>query len=383
MALHGRHPISNPIFLPCFRCINITLSTTLYSTPWLAIVLPDIQCHNTTEMSTEREKTIELAIEQIERQFGKGSIMKLGKASAGVPVETISTGAIALDLALGVGGIPKGRVTEIFGSEGSGKTTLAQHIIAEAQKAGGTAAYIDAEHALDPTYANTCGVQLDDLLISQPDTGEEALEITETLVRSGAIDVIVIDSVAALVPRAEIEGEMGDVHVGLQARLMSQALRKLVAAIGKSKTAVVFINQLREKVGIIFGNPEITPGGRALKFYSSVRIDLRRGDAIKQDTEIIGTRVRAKVVKNKVAPPFRNTEFDIMFNHGISKEGGLLDIGVASGIIKKLGAFFNYGETKLGQGRENAKDYLTQHPEVASQLEHEIRSANASLNTST
>jgi len=334
-------------------------------------------------MSTEREKTIELAIEQIERQFGKGSIMKLGTASAGVPVETISTGAIALDLALGVGGIPKGRVVEIFGSEGSGKTTLAQHIIAEAQKAGGTAAYIDAEHALDPTYANTCGVQLDDLLISQPDTGEEALEITETLVRSGAIDVIVIDSVAALVPRAEIEGEMGDVHVGLQARLMSQALRKLVAAIGKSKTAVVFINQLREKVGIIFGNPEITPGGRALKFYSSVRIDLRRGDAIKQDTEIIGTRVRARVVKNKVAPPFRNTEFDIMFNHGISKEGGLLDIGVASGIIKKLGAFFNYGETKLGQGRENAKDYLTQHPEVASQLEHEIRSANASLNTST
>ena len=334
-------------------------------------------------MSTEQEKTIELAIEQIERQFGKGSIMKLGTASAGVPVETISTGAIALDLALGVGGIPKGRVVEIFGSEGSGKTTLAQHIIAEAQKAGGTAAYIDAEHALDPTYANTCGVQLDDLLISQPDTGEEALEITETLVRSGAIDVIVIDSVAALVPRAEIEGEMGDVHVGLQARLMSQALRKLVAAIGKSKTAVVFINQLREKVGIIFGNPEITPGGRALKFYSSVRIDLRRGDAIKQDTEIIGTRVRARVVKNKVAPPFRNTEFDIMFNHGISKEGGLLDIGVASGIIKKLGAFFNYGETKLGQGRENAKDYLTQHPEVASQLEREIRAANASLNTST
>lgn len=334
-------------------------------------------------MSTEREKTIELAIEQIERQFGKGSIMKLGEASAGVPAEIVSTGAIALDLALGIGGIPKGRVVEIFGSEGSGKTTLAQHIIAEAQKAGGTVAYIDAEHALDPTYANTCGVQLDDLLISQPDTGEEALEITETLVRSGAIDVIVIDSVAALVPRAEIEGEMGDAHVGLQARLMSQALRKLVAAIGKSKTAVVFINQLREKVGIIFGNPEITPGGRALKFYSSVRIDLRRGDAIKQGTEIIGTRVRARVVKNKVAPPFRTAEFDIMFNHGISKEGGLLDIGVTSGIIKKLGAFFNYGETKLGQGRENAKDYLTQHPEVASQLECEIRAANASLNTST
>jgi len=334
-------------------------------------------------MSTEREKTIELAIEQIERQFGKGSIMKLGEASARVPVEAISTGSIALDLALGVGGIPRGRVIEIFGSEGSGKTTLAQHIIAEAQKAGGTAAYIDAEHAFDPAYANNCGVQLDDLLISQPDTGEEALEITETLVRSGAIDVIAIDSVAALVPRAEIEGEMGDTHVGLQARLMSQALRKLVAAIGKSKTAVVFINQLREKVGIIFGSPEITPGGRALKFYSSVRIDLRRGETIKQGTEIIGARVRAKVVKNKVAAPFRNAEFDIMFNHGISKEGGLLDIGVAAGLVKKLGAFFNYGETKLGQGRENAKDYLTQHPEVASQLEHEIRAANASLNAST
>jgi len=308
-------------------------------------------------MSTEREKTIELAIEQIERQFGKGSIMRLGEAS--------------------------GRVVEIFGSEGSGKTTLAQHIIAEAQKAGGTAAYVDAEHALDPTYANNCGIQLDDLLISQPDTGEEALEITETLVRSGAIDVIVIDSVAALVPRAEIEGEMGDAHVGLQARLMSQALRKLVAAISKSKTAVVFINQLREKVGIIFGNPEITPGGRALKFYSSIRIDLRRGDTIKQGAEIIGTRVKARVVKNKVAPPFHSAEFDIMFNHGISREGGLLDIGVATGIIKKLGAFFNYGETKLGQGRENAKDYLTQHPEVASQLEREIRAANDSLNTST
>lgn len=333
-------------------------------------------------MSTEREKTIELAIEQIERQFGKGSIMKLGEASTRVPVEIVSTGSLALDLALGIGGIPKGRVIEIFGSEGSGKTTLGQHIIAEAQKAGGAAAYIDAEHAFDPTYASNCGVQLDDLLISQPDTGEEALEITETLVRSSAIDVIVIDSVAALVPRAEIEGEMGDAHVGLQARLMSQALRKLVAAIGKSKTAVVFINQLREKVGIIFGSPEITPGGRALKFYSSVRIDLRRGETIKQGTEIIGTRVRAKVVKNKVAAPFRSAEFDIMFNHGISKEGGLLDIGVAAEIIKKLGAFFNYGETKLGQGRENAKDYLTQHPEVASQLEHEIRAANASLSTS-
>ena len=334
-------------------------------------------------MSTEKEKTVDLAIEQIERQFGKGSIMRLGEDSARVAIETISTGSIALDLALGVGGIPRGRVIEIFGSEGSGKTTLAQHIIAEAQKAGGTAAYIDAEHAFDPAYANNCGVQLDDLLISQPDTGEEALEITETLVRSGAIDVIAIDSVAALVPRAEIEGEMGDAHIGLQARLMSQALRKLVAAIGKSKTAVVFINQLREKVGIIFGNPEVTPGGRALKFYSSVRIDLRRGEAIKQGSEIIGTRVKAREVKNKVAAPFRHAEFYIMFKHGISKEGDLLDLGVAANLVKKLGAFFSYGETKLGQGRENAKDYLEQHPEVASQLEREIRTANASLNIPT
>lgn len=333
-------------------------------------------------MSTERERTVELAIEQIERQFGKGSIMRLGEASARVPVEAISTGSIALDLALGVGGIPRGRVIEIFGSEGSGKTTLAQHIIAEAQKAGGVAAYIDAEHALDPMYAANCGVRLDDLLISQPDTGEEALEITETLVRSGAIDVIVIDSVAALVPRAEIEGEMGDAHVGLQARLMSQALRKLVAAIGKSRTAVVFINQLREKVGIIFGNPEVTPGGRALKFYSSVRIDLRRGETIKQGSEIVGARVKARVVKNKVAPPFRNTEFDIMFNHGISREGDLIDIGVATGMVKKAGSFFTYGETKLGQGRENAKNYLCQYPELASQLEHEIRTSPAIPNIS-
>ena len=327
------------------------------------------------KMATEKERAVELAIEQIEKQFGKGSIMKLGEASAKVPVDATSTGSLALDLALGVGGIPRGRVTEIFGSEGSGKTTLAQHIIAEAQKTGGMAAYIDVEHAFDPLYAANCGVKLDDLLISQPDTGEQALEIAETLVRSGAMDVIVIDSVAALVPKAEIEGEMGDVHVGLQARLMSQALRKLTAAIGRSKTAVIFINQLREKVGIIFGNPEVTPGGRALKFYSSVRIDLRRGEAIKQGSEIIGTKVKAKVVKNKVAPPFRSAEFDIMFNHGISKEGNLLDLGTTAGMVKKAGPFFSYGEAKLGQGRENAKDYLSQHPELASQLESEIRAS--------
>jgi recombination protein RecA len=328
-------------------------------------------------MATEKEKAIELAIEQIERQYGKGSIMKLGEAPARVAGDAIPTGALALDLALGIGGIPRGRVTEIFGSEASGKTTLAQHIIAETQKAGGTAAYIDAEHAFDPTYAANCGVNLRDLLISQPDTGEQALEITETLVRSSAVDAIVIDSVAALAPRAEIEGEMGDAHVGLQARLMSQALRKLSAAISKSKTAVIFINQLREKVGIVFGNPEVTPGGRALKFYSSVRIDLRRGESIKQGTEMVGARVRARVVKNKVAPPFRSAEFDIMFNHGISKEGNLVDLGVATGMIKKAGAFFTYGDTKLGQGRENAKDYLRQHPELASQLESTIRASTA------
>lgn len=328
-------------------------------------------------MATEKEKAVELAIEQIERQYGKGSIMKLGEAPARVAGDAISTGALALDLALGIGGIPKGRVTEIFGSEASGKTTLAQHIIAEAQKAGGIAAYIDAEHALDPSYAANCGVNLRDLLISQPDTGEQALEITETLVRSGAVDVIIIDSVAALAPRAEIEGEMGDAHVGLQARLMSQALRKLSAAISKSKTAVIFINQLREKVGIVFGNPEVTPGGRALKFYSSVRIDLRRVESIKQGTEMVGTRVRARVVKNKVAPPFRSAEFDIMFNHGISKEGNLVDLGVATGVIKKAGAFFTYGDTKLGQGREHAKDYLRQHPELAAQLESTIRASTA------
>ena len=326
-------------------------------------------------MATEKEKAVELAIEQVEKQFGKGSIMKLGQTSVRTPEDSIPTGSLSLDLALGIGGIPRGRVTEIFGSEASGKTTLAQHIIAEAQKLGGIAAYIDAEHALDTVYAANCGIKVDDLYISQPDFGEQALEITETLVRSGGIDVIIIDSVAALVPKAEIEGEMGDAHVGLQARLMSQALRKLTATIGRSRTAVIFVNQLREKIGIVFGNPEVTPGGRALKFYSSVRIDLRRSESIKQGTEIIGNRVKAKVVKNKVAPPFRSAVFDIMFGQGISKEGDLVDLGVAAGIIKKAGAFFAYGEAKLGQGRENAKEYLKQHSDVAAQIEHEIRTS--------
>jgi len=328
-------------------------------------------------MITEKEKALELAISQIERRYGKGSVMKLGEAAATPPIEAISTGALSLDLALGVGGIPRGRITEIFGPEASGKTTLGQHIIAEAQKRGGTAAYIDVEHALDPTYAANCGVNVDDLLISQPDAGEEALDITEALVRSGAVDVIVIDSVAALVPRAEIEGEMGDAHVGLQARLMSQALRKLAAAIGKSGTAVVFINQLREKVGIIFGNPEVTPGGRALKFYSSVRIDLRRAETIKGGSEAIGSHIRAKVVKNKVAPPFRSAEFDIMFDHGISREGSLIDLGVEWGLLKKAGAFFSYGDVRLGQGRESAKQYLGQHPELAQELEQQIKASAA------
>jgi len=326
-------------------------------------------------MTTEKDKALELAIDQIEKRFGKGAVMKLGEAVARSAVAVIPSGSLALDLALGVGGIPRGRITEIFGPEASGKTTLGQHIIAEAQKAGGVAAYIDVEHALDPSYAANCGVNVDDLLISQPDTGEEALEITETLVRSGAVDVTVIDSVAALVPRAEIEGEMGDAHVGLQARLMSQALRKLAAAIGRSGTAVIFINQLREKVGIIFGNPEVTPGGRALKFYSSVRIDLRRVETIKQGNEAVGSRVRAKVAKNKVAPPFGSAEFDIMFDHGISREGNLIDLGLELGLIKKTGAFFSYGDIRLGQGRENAKQYLSQNGELAQEIERQIRAS--------
>jgi recombination protein RecA len=330
-------------------------------------------------MTTEKGKALELAISQIEKRFGKGSVMKLGEAA--IPaVEAIPSGSLALDLALGVGGIPRGRITEIFGPEASGKTTLAQHIIAEAQKKGGTAAYIDAEHALDPAYAARCGVNVDELLISQPDTGEQALEITEALVRSGAVDVIAIDSVAALVPQAEIEGEMGEAHVGLQARLMSQALRKLAAAIGKSGTSVVFINQLREKVGIVFGNPEVTPGGRALKFYSSIRIDLRRVESINRDDKVIGNVVRAKVVKNKVAPPFKTAQFDIMFDHGISMEGNLIDLGVELGVIKKTGAFFSYGDIRLGQGRENAKEYLSQNPELAREIEEQVRASAITSN---
>ena len=328
-------------------------------------------------VTTEKEKALELAIGQIEKRFGKGSIMKLGESAAISPVAAIPTGALALDLALGIGGIPRGRITEIFGPESSGKTTLAQHIIAEAQKAGGTAAYIDVEHALDPTYAGKCGVNVDSMLISQPDTGEQALEIVEALLRSGAVDIIVVDSVAALVSQAEIEGEMGDTHVALQARLMSQALRKLTAAIGKTGTAVVFINQLREKVGIVFGNPEVTPGGRALKFYSSVRIDLRRADTIKVGNEVTGSHVKARVVKNKVAPPFRTAEFDIMFDHGISQEGNLIDLGIEMGLVSKAGAFFSYGDVRLGQGRENAKQYLVQHAELAREIEQKIRASGS------
>ena len=326
-------------------------------------------------MTTEKDKALELAIGQIEKRFGKGSIMKMGESSGLPRIESIPTGSLALDLALGIGGIPKGRITEIFGPESSGKTTLAQHIIAEAQKRGGTVAYIDAEHAMDPSYASRCGVNVDEMLISQPDTGEQALEITEALVRSSAVDIIVIDSVAALVPRAEIEGDMGDPQMGLQARLMSQALRKLAAAIGRSGTAVVFINQLREKVGIVFGNPEVTSGGRALKFYSSVRIDLRRAETIKQGTEAVGNRVKAKVVKNKVAPPFRTAEFDIMFDSGISREGNIVDIGVEMGILTKAGAFFSYGEIRLGQGRESSKRFLKDNPELAKEIEERIRAS--------
>lgn len=330
-------------------------------------------------MATEKEKALELAKSRIEKQYGEGSIIKLGALSAGKHIDAIPTGSLSLDLALGIGGIPRGRVTEIYGNEASGKTTLAQHIIAEAQKLGGKAVYVDAEHALDPGYAVRCGVKIDELYISQPGSGEEALGITEELVRSQGVDVVVIDSVAALVPKAEIEGEMGDSHVGLQARLMSQALRKLVGVISKSNTAVVFINQLREKVGIIFGSPEVTPGGRALKFYSSVRIDLRRGETIKQGQDIVGMRVKARVVKNKTAPPFRLAEFDIMFKRGgISKEGDIIDMGTALGIIRKSGTFFIHNDVKLGQGRENTRDYLIQHPEVASEIEKQVRAAAGS-----
>jgi len=322
--------------------------------------------------TTEREKAIEHALNQIERRFGKGAIMKLGEASK-IHVEIIPTGSIALDLALGVGGIPRGRVTEIYGPEASGKTTLCQHIIANAQHAGGYAAFIDAEHALDRSYAERCGVDINNLLISQPDTGEQALEIVDALIRSNALDVVVIDSVAALTPRAEIEGEMGDSHVGLQARLMSQAMRKLTSAISSSNTAVVFTNQLREKVGVMFGNPEVTSGGKALKFYASVRLDIRRTDTIKQGQDVMGSRTRVRVVKNKVAPPFRVAEFDIMYSEGISREGGLIDLGLEMGLVKKSGAWFNVGDIRLGQGRENAKDFLRQNSDVAGALEEQIR----------
>ncbi len=324
----------------------------------------------------ERLRALEMAISQIEKDFGRGAIMRLGEARARLAVEAIPTGSLALDLALGVGGVPRGRVTEIFGPEMTGKSTLAMHIMAEAQKRGGLAAYIDVEHALDPTFAAAIGIKVEDLLVSQPDTGEQALEITEALVRSNAVDVIVVDSVAALVPRAEIEGEMGDALPGLQARLMSQALRKLTAAIARSRTAVIFINQLREKIGIVFGNPEVTPGGRALKFYSSVRIDLRRAESLKQGNQIVGSRVRAKVVKNKVAPPFRAAEFDIIFSGkqmGISREGDILDLAVEAGIMKKQGAFYSYREQKLGQGREQAKEYLRDNPALTAEIEKLIR----------
>ena len=325
------------------------------------------------KLANDKTAALEIALSSIEKDHGKGAVMRLGELGNSLVTESISTGSLAVDLALGTGGIPRGRVTEIFGAESAGKSTLAIHLMSETQKAGGVAAYIDVEHALDPTYAGNCGLDLNELLIAQPDSAEQALDITEQLVRSGAIDAIVIDSVAALVPQAEIEGDMGDTHVGLQARLMSQALRKLTGTIHKSKTAVVFINQLREKIGVTYGSPEVTPGGRALKFYSSVRIDLRRIESIKQGSEVTGNRVRARIVKNKVAAPFRVAEFDIMFNQGISKMGDLLEIGASQGIVKKSGAFYSYGETRLGQGRENAKEFLQQHPEIAESVENRIR----------
>ena len=322
--------------------------------------------------NSEKRKALDAAMSQIEKQFGKGSVMKLGDYKA-MEVEAIPTGSLALDVALGIGGLPKGRIIEIYGPESSGKTTLALHAIAEVQKTGGEAAFIDAEHALDPVYAKKLGVNIDDLIVSQPDTGEQALEIVEALVRSGAIDIIVVDSVAALVPKAEIDGDMGDSYIGLQARLMSQALRKLAGVLNKSKTAIIFINQLREKVGVMFGNPETTPGGRALKFYASVRLDIRRIESIKQDGEVVGNRTRVKVVKNKVAPPFREAEFDIMYGEGISKEGSILDMAVKLDIIEKSGAWFSYNNAKIGQGRENVKKYLRENPEIAAEIEKKVR----------
>jgi len=329
-------------------------------------------------MDMDKTKALEIAMRQIEKDFGKGSIMKLGEAGAKMNIETIPTGALSLDIALGVGGIPRGRVTEIYGPESSGKTTVALHMIAEAQKLGGYAAFIDAEHALDPIYARKLGVDVDNLLISQPDNGEQALEIADALVRSGAIDIIVIDSVAALVPRAEIEGEMGDSHVGLQARLMSQALRKLTGIIAKSKTATIFINQIREKVGVMFGNPETTTGGRALKFYSTIRLDVRRIETLKNGNDMIGSRTRVKVVKNKIAPPFRQAEFDIMYGEGISLEGCLVDLGVEYGIINKSGAWYSYGDERLGQGKENVKELLKNNSKMTKELDEKIRAVAVS-----
>ena len=323
----------------------------------------------------DKLRALDAALGQIEKQYGKGAVMKLGDSAANMNVETIPTGSLSLDIALGLGGVPKGRIIEVYGPESSGKTTVALHMVAEVQKRGGIAGFIDAEHALDPAYAKNIGVDIENLYISQPDNGEQALEITETMVRSGAVDIIIVDSVAALVPKAEIDGDMGDSHVGLQARLMSQALRKLTAAISKSNCIVIFINQLREKVGVMFGNPETTTGGRALKFYSSIRLDVRRIEALKQGGEMVGNRTRIKVVKNKVAPPFREAEFDIMFGKGISKEGDVLDLAASVGIVQKSGAWFAYGGDKIGQGRENAKAYLREHPEIMDDIEHKVRVA--------
>ena len=325
----------------------------------------------------EKLKALDAAITQIEKSYGKGSIMKLGDSGTNMNIETVPTGSISLDIALGLGGVPKGRVVEIYGPESSGKTTVALHMVAEVQKRGGIAGFIDAEHALDPVYAKNIGVDIDNLYISQPDNGEQALEITETMVRSGAVDIVIVDSVAALVPKAEIDGEMGDSHVGLQARLMSQALRKLTGIISKSNCCVIFINQLREKVGVMFGNPETTTGGRALKFYASVRMDVRRIESLKQGGEVIGNRVRVKVVKNKIAPPFKEAEFDIMFGQGISKEGDILDLAVKDNIVEKSGAWYAYGGSKIGQGRENAKIYLREHPEVCAEVEAKVRANHA------
>ena len=354
------------------------LSHPLRSLTGVAIIVDELHDPTpitvTRETTVERDKALDMALVQIEKQFGKGSIMRMGDKEI-VPIPAISTGALALDIALGVGGLPRGRVVEIYGPESSGKSTLAMHVVAEAQRTGGVCAYVDAEHAMDPAYAQAIGMDIDSLLISQPDTGEQALEITDMLIRSGAIDVVVIDSVAALTPRAEIEGEMGDSHVGLQARLMSQALRKLTGTLHKTNTIAIFINQLREKIGVMFGSPETTPGGRALKFYSSVRLDIRRIEAIKDGVEVVGNRTRVKVVKNKVASPFKQCEFDIMYGKGISREGSVLDIGVDQDIVKKSGAWYTYEGEQLGQGRENAKNFLTANPEVMVEISERVKAA--------